>query len=143
MKRLYSKTTLTTYLVGVHADIPKDAVEISEERYLETIGNPAPGMFREHDESGLPYLAALPAPDDEQRAKKERAWRDNDLASVMWLRERHRDQQEIGGNTTLSGEQFAELLSYMQSLRDWPQSLKFPDVDHRPSAPAWIADQTE
>jgi len=73
----------------------------------------------------------------------ERAWRDAELASVMWLRERHRDQVEISAQTTLSAEQFASLLVYVQALRDWPQAPDFPDVEHRPVAPAWIADQTE
>lgn len=73
----------------------------------------------------------------------ERAWRDAELASVMWLRERHRDQVEISAQAALSAEQFAALLVYMQALRDWPQSPDFPDSTHRPVAPAWIADQTE
>ncbi|MBC2383542.1 hypothetical protein HF209_21590 [Pseudomonas sp. WS 5096] len=61
----------------------------------------------------------------------------------MWLRERHRDQLDTPVETTLSGEQFTGLLLYMQALRDWPQSEQFPDSEHRPQAPAWIADQTE
>lgn len=73
----------------------------------------------------------------------ERSWRDGELASLMWLRERHRDQLEIAVDTTLSGEQFTELLHYMQDLRDWPQSPGFPDSEHRPVAPAWIAGQAE
>ncbi|MFK3645154.1 phage tail assembly chaperone [Pseudomonas protegens] len=73
---------------------------------------------------------------------KERQWRDNALSSVMWLRERHRDQLEIEAPTTLTGEQFQELLVYMQSLRDWPQSPHFPQTEHRPAAPSRIAEQT-
>lgn len=71
-------------------------------------------------------------------ADGERAWRDSELASLIWLRDRHRDQQEIGGDTTLSADQFAELLVYMQALRDWPQSPDFPDSDKRPVGPSWI-----
>jgi hypothetical protein len=59
------------------------------------------------------------------------------------LRDRHRDQVEINAATTLTGEQFTELLFYMQDLRDWPQSPDFPDGEHRPVAPAWIADQSQ
>ncbi|SFU55571.1 phage tail assembly chaperone [Pseudomonas sp. OV546] len=73
----------------------------------------------------------------------EREWRGAELAAVIWLRERHRDEQELGGETTLSAEQFAELLAYMQSLRNWPQSPDFPDSRHRPIAPPWIAEQSE
>ncbi|WP_449439565.1 phage tail assembly chaperone [Pseudomonas migulae] len=92
----------------------------------------------------------LPADDPElqgeavdQNAVTEREWRDTELASLVWLRDRHRDQLEIEVDTTLSSEQFTELLVYMQALRDWPQSPDFPDSQHRPTAPAWIADQHE
>lgn len=73
----------------------------------------------------------------------ERAWRNTELERVKWLRERHRDQQEIDAPPVLSGEQFAELLTYMQALRDWPQSELFPDIEQRPPAPAWIAEQIQ
>lgn len=140
--RLYSKATGSTYLKGMHTDIPEDAIEISEDLYRSVIGNASLGKVRSHDESGLPYLVDAP---DVQRdlAALEREWRDAELASVMWLRERHRDQQEIGGNTTLSDEQFKDLLVFMQTLRDWPQASEFPDVEKRPIRPSWIADQTE
>lgn len=88
-------------------------------------------------------LAAMVQPVAPDPDALERAWRDAELASVMWLRERHRDQVEISVQTTLSAEQFAALLVYMQDLRDWPQSTDFPDIEHRPVAPAWVADQTE
>ncbi|MEN5239106.1 phage tail assembly chaperone [Pseudomonas sichuanensis] len=72
----------------------------------------------------------------------ERQWRDTELAALVWLRDRHRDQLEIGGQTTLTPEQFTELLIYMQQLRDWPQSPEFPESSARPVAPPWIAEQT-
>ncbi len=73
----------------------------------------------------------------------ERSWRDGELVRMIWFRERHRDQQEMGGDTTLSGEQFSQLLVYLQALRDWPQSQDFPAIEHRPIAPAWLAGQPE
>lgn len=142
MKRFYSQTTQTSYLQGFHSVRPADAVEIPEALYLAVIGNPAPGKIRAHDERGLPYLVDAPevVPD---LATQEREWRDAELTSVMWLRERHRDQLEVETPTTLASEQFKELLVYMQALRDWPQSTDFPDVQHRPAAPPWIAEQLE
>jgi len=143
MPRFYSPSTGCTYLPYIHGkNMPKDILEITEEVYLEVIGNPAPGKIRAHDEQGMPYLTDPPVvvPDP---AVQERKWRDAELSSVMWLRERHRDQQELGGDTTLSGNQFSELLVYMQQLRDWPQSTNFPDSEHRPTAPTWIADQAQ
>jgi len=142
MNRFYSKTTQTTYLRGLHTAIPGDAVEIPEALYLSVIANPAPGMVRAHDAQGLPYLIDAPEvlPDP---AAQERQWRDAELASVMWLRERHRDQLEIEAPTSIDAEQFKGLLSYIQALRDWPQSSDFPQIEHRPVAPPWIAEQTE
>nr|WP_256349814.1 phage tail assembly chaperone [Pseudomonas sp. B6002] len=82
-------------------------------------------------------------PGAEEFAAQERAWRDSALSSVMWLRERHRDQLEIAIEASLNGEPFTGLLLYMQVLRDWPQSPDFPATDHCPIAPAWIADQSQ
>ncbi|WP_241526830.1 MULTISPECIES: phage tail assembly chaperone [unclassified Pseudomonas] len=48
----------------------------------------------------------------------------------------------MSANPTLSVEQFQELLTYIQALRDWPQSKAFPDTDHRPNPPPWLAEQT-
>jgi hypothetical protein len=141
MKRFYSPSTQTTYLYGFHASIPEDAVEISEMLYQSVIGNPAIGKIRAHDEHGLPYLVDAPLPVADF-AVRERVWRDTELSSVKWLRERHRDQLEIEATTSIDREQFTELLVYMQSLRDWPQSSDFPQTEHRPVAPSWIAQQT-
>lgn len=69
----------------------------------------------------------------------ERAWRDGLLGGLFAPRDRHRDEVDLGIATTLTPEQFAELLAYIQQLRDWPQSEQFPHVEYRPSPPAWLA----
>lgn len=74
---------------------------------------------------------------------QERTWRDSALSAVMWLRERHRDQLELQAPTSIGSEQFTELLVYMQSLRDWPQSPEFPESERRPIAPSWIDAQAK
>lgn len=139
MQRFYSPSTGCSYLSSIHGkNMPKDVFEISEDVYVAVIGNPAPGMIRAHDKQGMPYLTDPPVviPDPEV---EERKWRDAELSSVMWLRERHRDQQEIGSDTTLSRDQFSGLLVYMQQLRDWPQSPEFPAAEHRPVGPNWLS----
>ncbi|KQZ94556.1 phage tail assembly chaperone [Pseudomonas sp. Root562] len=142
--RFYSKETGCTYLRSVHGDqMPADVVPISEEIFLSVIANPARGKVRGHNAEGQPVLVdALPT-ESEALADLERQWRDGELVAVMWLRDRHRDQLEIGAPPTLSVDQFMELLVYMQVLRDWPQSPDFPDSQHRPIAPTWIADQAQ
>ncbi|MCE4053466.1 phage tail assembly chaperone [Pseudomonas sp. Au-Pse12] len=82
--------------------------------------------------------SALPTKED-----MERNWRDSELTSLKWLRERHRDQLEIQASTSIDREQFNELLVYMQALRDWPQSASFPDANFRPEAPSWLARQIQ
>lgn len=142
MKRYYSQTTGCSYLLGLHTSMPEDAFEISEALFLSVICNPPLGKIRAHDENGLPYLVDAPAPVEDLESQ-ERAWRDEELSAVLWMRERHRDQLEISEVTTLTAEQFNELLVYMQALRDWPQSPNFPGSDHRPAVPDWIAEQAE
>lgn len=56
MKRLYSKSTGNTYLVGFHPVIPSDAVPIDEQRFQDVIANPSPHLVRAHDADGLPFL---------------------------------------------------------------------------------------
>jgi hypothetical protein len=141
--RFYSPSTGCTYLPAIHGkNIPGDAIEISESVFELVIANPEQGRVRAHDEKGLPYLVDVPVVMPEPGVT-ERAWRDAELSSVIWLRDRHRDQLDIGSDTTLTVEQFAELLLYMQALRDWPQSADFPDSQHRPIAPDWIAEQAQ
>lgn len=102
--------------------------------------NLQPGFAEEWLSEDAPELAAV---DAVELATAEREWRDRALIDVRWLRERHRDEQDMERGTTLSAEQFGELLGYLQELRDWPQSEHFPVLEHRPNAPPWIADQTQ
>jgi hypothetical protein len=83
-----------------------------------------------------------PTLDQQVRAEAERAWRDQAYVLAFSLRDRHRDEMELGIATTLTAEQFAELLRYIQLLRAWPQSSAFPDLEQRPVAPPWITEQT-
>ncbi|ODB37740.1 hypothetical protein A9L43_22255 [Pseudomonas mosselii] len=77
----------------------------------------------------------------EQIEAAEREWRDAAVTAVLWLRERHRDEKDLQRSTTLTSAQFAELLNYLQALRDWPQSEAFPASQFRPESPSWVADQ--
>ncbi|HWD30934.1 MAG TPA: hypothetical protein VG536_05075 [Pseudomonas sp.] len=79
----------------------------------------------------------------EERVIIERLWRATELGTRQWLRDRHRDELDLGRPTTLSNEQFVELLAYLQTLRDWPLAQDFPDRAKRPVAPPWIAEQTQ
>ncbi|WP_460127654.1 tail fiber assembly protein [Pseudomonas sp. H1_D05] len=140
MKSFYSQSTGCTYLEGLHTNMPEDAVPIPEQRMLSVIGNPEPGKVRVHDESGLPIMID---PSADLLADIERNWRDREVERILWLRERHRDEQDLSRPMTLTSDQFSELLSYIQTLRDWPAHLDFPNQQARPVAPSWIAGQIQ
>jgi hypothetical protein len=73
----------------------------------------------------------------------ERKWQNFELNATEWLILRHRDEQDQGAVSTLTPEQYSELLSYRQALRDWPQTDSFPVAESRPIAPPWLAAQTQ
>lgn len=138
MERFYSQSTGSTYLTGIHTEMPDDAKPITEKRFIAVIGHPIAGKVRSHDAHGLPILIDPPEPPADEQ---ERAWRNAELARINWLRERHRDEQDMDSGTTLSDKQFRELLVYRQALRDWPQAEGFPLPENRPVTPPWIDQQ--
>lgn len=117
-------------------------IEISEEAHAQLFGERAMGKVIGRSKNGKPELQEPPAPTSEQLAVAERAWRNTEIESVKWLRDRHRDELDSARPTTLTTEQSGELLDYVQALRDWPASTDFPNMAARPVPPAWIAEQT-
>lgn len=139
MPILFCAQTMGFYPRGLSGDaVGLPAVEVSQAEYQALLG----GVI-EVDASGFPRVALPVPPTLDQLRDMERAWRDLALSAAAGLRERHRDQLEIGADTTLTAEQFTELLVYMQALRDWPQSEAFPDSSQRPVAPPWTAEQSQ
>ncbi|OOV98572.1 phage tail assembly chaperone [Pseudomonas sp. MF4836] len=120
-----------------------DGHPITEAMRNALLAQESMGKVLAPDADGFPVAIAAPGPTVEQLTENERVWRDQVLSTLVWLRDRHRDQLEIEVATTLSAEQFKQLLLYMQALRDWPQSLNFPDCSHRPIAPLWLSDLNE
>lgn len=144
MTAFYSPSEQGFFDTAFHSkkQIPADSIVITEPQRKELIAGMSQGHLVQVDSAGVLALVAPPA-DPSAPARIERAWRDGVLASMVWLRDRHRDQLEIGSSTSLTVEQFTELLAFMQALRDWPQSSAFPDVSQRPESPVWLADQTQ
>ena len=121
--------------------IPADAIAISKDVYLMLLQGESIGKRISIDEQGSPILVD-PVYDPSQWGYLERIWRDTEIENVQWLRERHRDESDLERAHTLTPEQFSQLLSYLQDLRDWPQSPDFPAREQRPIQPDWIAEQT-
>jgi hypothetical protein len=142
MAILFCAETCGFYLPGMQ---PKGlgCVEITKSEHEELRAQNVAGKIISAGPGGVPVAIDPPPPTSEELAAKERGWRDIEVSRAAIMRDRHRDQLEIAVDTTLSSEQFTELLRYMQDLRDWPQSPNFPDSEQRPIAPSWLADQTE
>lgn len=144
MRVFFSPSMVGFYTDDINGDnYPSDAVEISEEEWRQLLEEASQGRIIVADDSGRPAAMDRPPETVEQQAARERAWRDAEVDSTEWLASRHRDEQDMQLPTTLTAEQFAELLVYRQALRDWPQSEPFPDTAQRPVAPPWIADQSQ
>lgn len=58
------------------------------------------------------------------------------LSSTDWYSIRQRDQLDHGSTPTLTPEQYSELLTYRQQLRDWPVSGDTNEAF--PTKPAWM-----
>lgn len=113
-------------------DPVKDRNELAERGYIEVPASAESTDYfwsAERQDFYMPPSAGI-----------ERQWRDAELSEMVWLRDRHRDQVEIGAGIALSAGQFSELLVYMQALRDWPQTENFPDANARPIAPKFLDD---
>ncbi|MFG6205304.1 phage tail assembly chaperone [Pseudomonas retamae] len=141
MSIFYAASTGGFYDDAVHVAMPDDAVEITAKLRSELLAGEAQSLVIGADENGRPVLKKL-EPDVQAQASSERIWRDSEIESIKWLRERHRDEVEMASATTLSGEQYEALLNYLKLLRDWPQSEGFPDQQARPVRPDWLASQT-
>lgn len=61
-----------------------------------------------------------PEPTIEELFDRLRNERDVRISTVLWMRERHADELELGKETTLTPEQYTALLTYIQALRDLP-----------------------
>ncbi|WP_321358371.1 phage tail assembly chaperone [Pseudomonas extremaustralis] len=142
MSIFYCAETGGFYLRGMQPS-DKDCQEITKARHAELRAENSAGKIIAADDQGFPIAIDPPGPSTEEVVIKERAWRDRQLATATGIRDRHRDQLELGIAPTLAPEQFSMLLSYIQMLRDWPQSPDFPDLEKRPELPVWLAEQTE
>ncbi|QYX52999.1 phage tail assembly chaperone [Pseudomonas sp. S07E 245] len=139
-----SKSARAFYDDEVNTVIPDDAVRISKELHSKIINGPENGKAIDWGSDGIPFLVDRPAPTIAELAVTERLWRDEQLMATDGVVIRHRDERDIGAETTLAVEQYSELLAYRQALRNWPQAEAFPDsLRQRPAEPGWLAQLTQ
>lgn len=99
------------------AAAPKDATETDEATFVEKA------------------TAVHTTPD--QQATNLRADRDAAISATDWLVTRQRDETDAGSTPTLTADQYKDLLSYRQALRDLPNVDGFPNVA-LPAVPSFM-----
>jgi hypothetical protein len=109
-------------------------VEITPEEHVALLDAQSEGMKIIADEDGNPIAVNRQAPSDDELAAAKRRDRDAALAATDGLVQRHRDEVDMGGKTTLTADQFSALLGYRKKLRDLPKQKGFPKVE-LPDAP--------
>jgi hypothetical protein len=118
--------------------VPKRAIKITPEQHTDAMRQQSEGMemFVAASLDKLEYRK--PVVTDEQKWATVRADRDRLLNELFWLVERHREQLDLGIETTLSEVQYKSLLKYRQALRDLPDSSKDSEAVVWPKPPAFI-----
>ncbi|MFL7964971.1 phage tail assembly chaperone [Pseudomonas kielensis] len=141
---LFSPSTCGAYVPGINtSDIPEDVIEIPRAYWLSLLQQLAvsPKRISVNPDNGYPILMDPPPLTVEQATANEYAWRNGQLTATDRLVARDRDEMDDGGDTTLDQTQYTALQAYRRALRDWPQDEFFPEVEHRPVAPPWLAGQ--
>ncbi|WP_063569193.1 hypothetical protein [Achromobacter ruhlandii] len=135
----YSKSMAGFYDETLHATIPADATPVSNEMHADLMFMQTQGKEIVADANGNP-IAVDPAPLTPQQLEAvARALRDESLSTTDWMVARYRDEIDSGMGSTLTAEQFREILAFRQALRDWPDDPEFPNPESQPAAPAWLA----
>lgn len=115
-----------------------DSLSIDDDTFRMLMHDAANGKKIVPDDAGYP-ISVDDVPSESERATDARLIRDAELVKTGWLIERHRDELEHLAGTTLSPQQYSELQTYRQQLRDWPARPHWPDID-MPSTPSWLGD---
>lgn len=141
----FSPSTTTFFRTDTHGvpgtescKMPSDVVEVSQDVFEAMTEARSQGMRLISDGDGQPIAVKRLAPTVAELAEDERLWRDRELGSTEWLVARHRDEKDMGQVTSISLDEFSELLIYRNRLREWPTEATFPDESKRPQKPEWL-----
>ena len=116
-------------------DLPDDVVEVSKADHARLMSELSEGRELAIGPDGYPVTAKPTAPTSEQLASIARRRRDDEIASILWLIERHRGELSLQLTTTLTDEDYLLVHQYVQDLRDVPEQDAFPTDIVWPSLP--------
>lgn len=108
------------------APLPEDALEVESETHAAQLAAEASGLHRAGDAAGHPVAIEPAPPSTEEMAARARRRRDQEIAGIQWLIERHRGEVALGRTTTLTNEDYLLVLQHAQDLRDVPEQEAFP-----------------
>ena len=94
--------------------------DIEDHRGMEGYLNGQPHTIEEYGPLPNGWSDNPPPLTTEELFDHLRGQRGARISAVLWLRERHLDEQTLSLPTTLTGTQYTALLAYLQALRDLP-----------------------
>lgn len=125
MEFKYSDSTKGFYLVGLHMDIPEDAISITEEQHQQLLQEQSEGKIISVVEGEVVTLPA-PPPSNEVLEASIRNQRDYKLAQSDWV--------VVKAMETATAVPQA-WLDYRQALRDITEQVGFPTDVTFPTPP--------
>lgn len=134
----YSHSVGGFYDPSIHAEMPSDVVEISQEYWRELLSGLSMGKMIVMNDDNYPVLVDRPGPTPAELESIERYWRKQQIALTDPVVNRHRDEVDRWP-TQLTPAQYIELQTYRHVLRIWPVGGELPLSEHRPAAPEWLA----
>lgn len=116
---------------------PSDGLVMCGTEVSEFLSRHIEGFEIGEGEDGRPKWVKVTFDDEEKRLESEKSRRTYEINNVSWYIERHRGQLELGIDTSITEEQYKQVLEYIQKLRDWPSCDGWPDVN-MPEKPEWM-----
>lgn len=117
-------------------DLPDDVVDVSKDDHARLMSELSQGRELIIGPDGYPVTAEPAAPTREQLASTARRRRDDEIAAILWLIERHRSELSLQRSTTLTDEDYILVHQHAQDLRDVPEQEGFPHDIEWPTLPA-------
>lgn len=121
MLYFYSKSTGGFYLLEIHgANIPKDAIQITEEQRIALAEGEAQGKLIKVDKKGRPILVDRPGPTREESFARIRAERNvlfNELDKAEMIATRRKDTAAISA-IQAEKERLCNLPTTLEKLSD-------------------------
>ncbi|MNJ30282.1 hypothetical protein D3C77_248800 [compost metagenome] len=116
-------------------DLPDDILAVAPVDHARILDELSTGRVLAADDAGAPVTTEPPLPSADELAARARRRRDQAIAEVQWLIERHRGEIALQRTPTLTNEDYLLVLQHVQDLRDLPEQDGFPASIDWPTLP--------